>query len=46
MFYGRLDFSKMKFAALLPRFLLKSPAHWQSSSARRYRWKKAKQAVE
>jgi len=41
-----LTFSKMKFAALLPAFLLKSPAHWQSSSARRYRWKRAKQVVE
>jgi hypothetical protein len=46
MFYGRLDFSKMKFAALLPGFLLKSPEHWQSSSARRYRWERAKQVVE
>jgi len=46
IFYGRLDFSKMKLAALLPGFLLKSPPHWQSSSAWRYRWKRAKQVVE
>jgi hypothetical protein len=42
----RLDFSKMKLAALLPGFLLKSPAHWQRSPARRYRWKRAKQVVQ
>ena len=45
-FYGVLTSVSWRLAALLPGFLLKSPARWQSSSARRCRWKRAKLVVD